>query len=1175
MRCPACQRRIGGAGCAEHGYTPTPASSAETAGPPAELPDLVHRGPLATGGSARVFAALTADGRDVVVKWGRWRDAELVRRFRREAELIERCHGVVPRLHAAGVIDGWPYLVLERIGGPTLAEQMATGLESPRDRLACVGAIALALAQIHARGVIHADLKPENVFVLGHERPLARLIDLGIARQLDEPSTDVGATTVHYAAPEQLRGDAFGPSADVYALGVIAFELITGRPPFVGDRATIELQHQVYRAPLAALAGAGDEVIDVLGACLDKRPARRPRALEVASRLASAPVLARPPTCTTPVSARRTESGPAILLWIAGGDPVAGAELVAASGGRVIRSRPDGSLAAYTWCDSPCGIETALDASRALTSAGLATALHQATVKVRRSAGRVTVYGEAVEEPRRWLPEAPWTGGLVSCELAARVVGAAVRSTDTPPGWARLAKALPVAPATEMPRLETPIAHGALIAEIAELAGAALREGRPRLLTIVGEARMGKTAVAEELERRLAGLGAPIITAVGRRDTAASLIDGLRSAAERGVVLLLDDAHQAADTVLDAIESAAAWERGRLVAIVITAPALFVGRPTWGRRGRSEAFTLQPLAADDAVEVARRLLAPALRIPTTLLHELVAVTAGIPGQLVAAIREIHRRGLVRRLPDSEDWYIAADQLAFGPTRAGGDWLVDHELARLPPALVEFLGTCAALGAEPTVAELDAVQASSEAAASIDASGGLTWLARAGLIVTDNERWTVGDPRLGEAAYARLDAGTRRRIHAAALAWWRGREEDDPILRTRRVAYHGERCGEGTLAATAYIELARRANLDRRHLEAERLASHALAAISDHVPTRWLETGKLRCEALLERGRARRPLTLFEAARLDFREARALAEHADARALVIETLVADGAACDFTDHLAESAELVERADAIAATTELTPLTRARLNNWLGVVRARQNRLVEAQRLLEDSIAIASEIGDNESAVGSMLMLGGVYRRQGRLDGGRAILDRAIERCRATGDIFHLTIGYYNRINVWRKLGELAQAESDCRTAVDIAERHGYGQIEIWGWHNLASIRFECGRPHDALVAARQAYHVARRRFGLHPPLVATLQLAALEAGAGDHGAAARHLAEIDDRDAAASPSTALMAAAVAAAIEGASTWDALVARAATDGDDDDRAMIAWLRASSTTRAARAA
>ena len=153
-------------------------------------------------------------------------------RFRSEADLLTLLdHPGVVRLRGSGLHDGVPYLVLDLADGPSLARELADG---PLDlgRMRRVGSeIADALAHAHDHGVVHRDVKPSNVLFAADGR--ARLADFGIARlagaqTLTRTGQLVG--TAPYLAPEQVAGDEVGPAADVYALGLVLAECLTGRP---------------------------------------------------------------------------------------------------------------------------------------------------------------------------------------------------------------------------------------------------------------------------------------------------------------------------------------------------------------------------------------------------------------------------------------------------------------------------------------------------------------------------------------------------------------------------------------------------------------------------------------------------------------------------------------------------------------------------------------------------------------------------------------------------------------------------------------------------------------------------------------------------------------------------------------------------------------------------------
>jgi tetratricopeptide (TPR) repeat protein len=269
---------------------------------------------------------------------------------------------------------------------------------------------------------------------------------------------------------------------------------------------------------------------------------------------------------------------------------------------------------------------------------------------------------------------------------------------------------------------------------------------------------------------------------------------------------------------------------------------------------------------------------------------------------------------------------------------------------------------------------------------------------------------------------------------------------------------------------------------------------------------------------------------------------------------------DGAICDFTDRLLESAAAIEEAAGLLDAS-MGPAITARVDNWLGVVRTRQGRSDEASVLLRRAIAAAEAIGDEETFVGSLLMLGGVLRRASRYDEARAAADVAIARSEAHGDVFHLTVGLFNRVVLCRMIGDPSAAERDCARAIEIAERHGYGQMEIAGWLNLSEVYLSMDRDGDALVAARRGFEAARRRFAGHPPVVVTSWLALLEAGLGHTDEARRLLQHIDAAETARSPLLHLRRAAVAAVL-GDAPADDLDARVA-ELEPDDRNAFTWL------------
>lgn len=186
------------------------------------------------------------------------------------------------------------YLALEFVSGGTLRDRLARGA-LPADRAASLGSdIARALAYIHARRVVHRDVKPANILLTrlddavvppGTDLPLAKLADFGVARMLDgahltEPGTTVG--TANYISPEQLRGQPAGPASDVYSLGLVLLEALTGCMVYPGSAG---LAVEDFDQPPLIPTTLGNEWSDLLSAMTDHDPRNRPASVEVAAAL--------------------------------------------------------------------------------------------------------------------------------------------------------------------------------------------------------------------------------------------------------------------------------------------------------------------------------------------------------------------------------------------------------------------------------------------------------------------------------------------------------------------------------------------------------------------------------------------------------------------------------------------------------------------------------------------------------------------------------------------------------------------------------------------------------------------------------------------------------------------------------------------------------------------------
>lgn len=229
-----------------------------TIGPGSELGDRYELGhQIGTGGMASVFLAYdTVLDREVAVKVLAERfaaDQAFVERFRREASAAAGLnHPNIVAVYDRGEAEGTYYIVMEYLSGPDLKKVIRD--QGPLDPAVAVDnalQILSALSAAHAAGIIHRDIKPQNVMV-GEDGRL-RVADFGIARaDADQQMTEAGSVigTAQYLSPEQAQGEETTAASDTYAVGIVLYEMLTGRVPFDGDRPVTVAMKQINEPPV-------------------------------------------------------------------------------------------------------------------------------------------------------------------------------------------------------------------------------------------------------------------------------------------------------------------------------------------------------------------------------------------------------------------------------------------------------------------------------------------------------------------------------------------------------------------------------------------------------------------------------------------------------------------------------------------------------------------------------------------------------------------------------------------------------------------------------------------------------------------------------------------------------------------------------------------------------------
>jgi tetratricopeptide (TPR) repeat protein len=1124
------------------------------------------------------LARRVSDGREVALKLGALGAME---RFQREAEALRRLGSPdVPVLFEAGEVEGRPFLVMERLHGETLGAWMArlpaNGAAPWLEAVQRAQPLAEVLGRVHAAGLVHRDLKPENVFLrTGGE---VALLDFGLARMRQgEPGlalTTAGQRlgTVHYMAPEQCQdAHQVDARADVYALGIILFELLTGRPPFVGEAAEVAQGHLALRPPRpSSLVPVPPEVEALVLRCLAKEPRARfedgaalARALiEVREVVVQGAASSTAQPASVAASARASEpftaSSRRVVLLGVGLRAPAHAVLgrAAPEGGALGRLQGERCLVSFHEHPSPvAGLRAAARTARGLLGAGLIheAVLHVAELRVRPGRTGTRLVGTALEQPESWWVEAPSSSVALTPEAAALLASHEVVSAA--PGRFVLAEQPTLAGETDTRAEGLPlVGREELVAELLAAARQALAESVPCLSLLEGDVGVGKTRLMATTAEALSQEGVhvlsfqapapdaaqePLSVQLGRAlgspagagasslpdggDAAAHLSARLRELArERPLALLVDDAHQADPLCLDALERATlSGARLPLWVCLASRPELRTVRPHLGdRAARHTSCSVSPLPGPAARTLLRELLRPVEFVPEPALAHLESLAQGNPLALVELVRALREAGAVRTDPLSGAWMLAPDELPREALAAPFEPVVRRTRDTLPHLSRLFASLCAVLGEALSVEEVEAAQRELEPGdealrelAMLDAGAGLARLVRAGVLRAPGPgRYTFRHRMLRDALEADTPAPLRRALHRAALRALMATADLSPT-EGRGPTHLRRRVAEHAAACGEHLTAARAFLALGEHYRASHRdmeAEQAYTAALAQLPEH--EHG-LREQVLGGRGRVRGRTQRFREALEDLTAARALAEARGDDAAVVDLLLEEATLNDWLEQPDATRQAAEQA---FLREERVSDARLRLRCALarGRHHARAGEFSEAVQVLGAVAAEAERLGDWDSEAISRVVLGVSLSFLGELAQAAACFEELISRSRARGDLLHLASAHNSRVLLWLRQQSVEPALGDLQRTVELARELGHAQLERIASFNLAEVLHWLSREAEALPYARRALALGERFFGNAPMALEAVLVARIAAASGAPSLAHESLAWVE-------------------------------------------------------------
>jgi tetratricopeptide (TPR) repeat protein len=1094
------------------------------------------------------------------------------------------------------------------------------------------GPQALAILKVievaHRQGFIHCDLKPENIFV--DESFGAKLFDFGLVRKVgskpaDSTKEEAPAGTPEYMSPEQCEGRVdIDVRSDLYALGVIFYEMLAGGPPFWGKPAEVQQSHRSRRPPsLGRRVAVGVRLEEAIMRCLAKDRERRfdsagelkvaleaalgesvsstaPGGVERAGALggeatsqegtagpAPTPIRTATATMAAPKAAAapaRERRAVALVFFESKSNVAAVREAMNTVGAQLAHTAGAQYVVAFghELGDNPT--KAAAVAAEMFIARGLCkrALVDLASVSIQaRPDGTRRYQSPLLARKDQYPTEADPAGVLLSAAARDVLPDLTTEAVPGKPGFVLIKQAQQASERTTTRMGVAPlVGRDDLLRKLLESARSSTRSSLPTITTLIGEAGHGKTHLASALVQHLESIAPPIevvfvrakealggagdqttrelftqalqLPAAAPPDLGRALLadrlgldvakevwagvavamgwappdhpelralaaapGALRSAAaraageglrmkarQRPVAFVLEDAHFADETALDALEYAALKEAGcPLWVCIVGRPSFGQGRTAWASRAaRREEVQLPALDPTSAAELARRLLSPAENVPATALARLAERTQGIPLLLAELVRGLKRDGLVRR-SEKGAWFLATDELERLPDLPLVQWLASRETESLPAELLAHARLASLLGIEfsadnleGVVQELEREGASPET--NLDASIGLRRLTETGILVR-HRKGRVGfrHSLLRDTVYQSVPAAQREIIHKAAFNYFQRQRSLDDEERLPQMAFHASRSGIKDEAGRIYLELAKRAGARHAYLDAEILYRNAVENLGEEDNDRQITAAK-------GRGLMRFRLGRYEDSLKDFAAARERARRAEARAAEIEILLDEAIVLDWTMDWSQSRARVDEAGALAVEELRTPMVEARLLMGKGRSFHRSDRVADAAIFLLQAIAIAETLGEKgyEALTQSLSMLAWGYAVLGRYEESEQAFERTLRTFEEHGDMIGHAGALQNRCLLSLLTGNTERVLQDYKRSITIAREAGFPFLECTAEKDLGEVYYLLGRtdeaePHvyRAIDMTKQIVGERARTVSLAETLLARLQL----------------------------------------------------------------------------------